>query len=47
MAQVGADIDPDVKLERLSVANKQMVAICRAIIKRCEAFDPGRTHPPP
>lgn len=32
MAQVGANIDPDVKLERLSVANKQMVAICRAII---------------
>ena len=32
MEQVGADIDPDVKLERLSVANKQMVAICRAII---------------
>lgn len=32
MAQVGADIDLDVKLERLSVANKQMVAICRAII---------------
>lgn len=32
MEQVGADIDPDIKLERLSVANKQMVAICRAII---------------
>ncbi len=32
MAQIGADIDPDIKLERLSVANKQMVAICRAII---------------
>lgn len=32
MARVGADIDPDIKLERLSVANKQMVAICRAII---------------
>ena len=32
MAQVGAHIDPDVKVERLSVANKQMVAICRAII---------------
>ncbi len=32
MEQVGAHIDPDVKLERLSVANKQMVAICRAII---------------
>lgn len=32
MEQVGANIDPDVKLERLSVANKQMVAICRAII---------------
>ena len=32
MAQVGAEIDPDVKLEQLSVANKQMVAICRAII---------------
>ena len=32
MKQVGADIDPDIKLERLSVANKQMVAICRAII---------------
>lgn len=26
MEQVGAHIDPDVKLERLSVANKQMVA---------------------
>lgn len=32
MEQVGAHIDPDIKLERLSVANKQMVAICRAII---------------
>ena len=32
MKQVGADLDPDIKLERLSVANKQMVAICRAII---------------
>ena len=32
MRQVGADIDPDIKLERLSVANKQIVAICRAII---------------
>lgn len=32
MEQVGAHIDPDVKLERLSVANKQMVAIGRAIV---------------
>jgi simple sugar transport system ATP-binding protein len=32
MKQIGANIDPDVKVERLSVANKQMVAICRAII---------------
>ena len=32
MQQVGADIDPKVKLERLSVANKQLVAISRAII---------------
>ncbi|MBE5846301.1 MAG: sugar ABC transporter ATP-binding protein [Lachnospiraceae bacterium] len=32
MDQIGANIDPDIKLERLSVANKQMVAICRAII---------------
>lgn len=32
MEQVGADIDPDIKLERLSVANKQLVAISRAII---------------
>ena len=32
MEQVGAHIDPDVKLERLSVANKQLVAICRAIV---------------
>lgn len=32
MEQVGAHIDPDILLERLSVANKQMVAICRAII---------------
>lgn len=32
MKQIGADIDPDIMLERLSVANKQLVAICRAII---------------
>lgn len=32
MEQVGAEINPDIRLERLSVANKQMVAICRAII---------------
>ena len=32
MSQVGANIDPDVRLERLSVANKQLVAICRAIV---------------
>lgn len=30
--KVGVDIDLDLKLERLSVANKQIVAICRAII---------------
>jgi simple sugar transport system ATP-binding protein len=33
MKQIGADIDPDVLVERLSIANKQMVAICRAILK--------------
>lgn len=32
MEQIGAHIDPDILVERLSVANKQMVAICRAII---------------
>lgn len=32
MEQIGAHIDPDLPVERLSVANKQMVAICRAII---------------
>lgn len=32
MEQIGAHIDPDMPVERLSVANKQMVAICRAII---------------
>lgn len=32
MEQIGADMDPDVLVERLSVAKKQMVAICRAII---------------
>lgn len=32
MEQIGAHIDPDTLVERLSVANKQMVAICRAII---------------
>lgn len=38
MEQVGAHIDPDVKLERLSVANKQMVAICRAHHQRRKAL---------
>jgi simple sugar transport system ATP-binding protein len=33
MEQIGAKIDPDVAVERLSVANKQMVAICRAMLK--------------
>ncbi len=33
MEQIGAHMDPDVLVERLSVANKQMVAICRAILE--------------
>lgn len=32
MEQVGAQLDPDMPLERLPVAGKQMVAICRAIM---------------
>lgn len=32
MERIGAKMDPDMLVERLSVANKQMVAICRAII---------------
>lgn len=31
MAAIGASIDPDALVERLAVANKQIVAICRAI----------------
>jgi simple sugar transport system ATP-binding protein len=31
MKEIGAHIDPNILLERLSVANKQIVAICRAI----------------
>lgn len=36
MEQIGARMDPDVLVERLSVANKQMVAICRAIINNAK-----------
>lgn len=36
MKQVGADLDPDIPLEMLPVAGKQMVAICRAIINDCK-----------
>ena len=32
MEQIGAKMDPDVLVENLSVANRQMVAICRTII---------------
>lgn len=32
MEQIGAHMDPEILVERLSVANKQMVAICRAIL---------------
>ncbi|MDL2238085.1 sugar ABC transporter ATP-binding protein [Christensenellaceae bacterium OttesenSCG-928-K19] len=32
MARIGAEIPLDVLVERLSVANKQMVAICRALL---------------
>lgn len=32
MAQIGAELDPDLPLARLTVANKQIVAICRAIV---------------
>lgn len=32
MNRIGAKLDPEVLVESLSVANKQMVAICRAII---------------
>ncbi len=36
MALVGANLDPDMRLEMLPVAGKQMVAICRAIINDCK-----------
>lgn len=36
MKRVGADLDPDMPLEMLPVAGKQMVAICRAIINDCK-----------
>lgn len=32
MAKIGAKMDPDMLVERLSVSNRQMVAICRAIL---------------
>ena len=32
MALIGAEMDPDALVEQLSVAHKQIVAICRAII---------------
>jgi simple sugar transport system ATP-binding protein len=32
MAKIGAHMDPDMLVERLSVSNRQMVAICRAIL---------------
>ena len=32
MEQIGAKMDPDILVENLSVANRQMVAICRTII---------------
>ena len=32
MAQIGAELDPNLPLDRLTVANKQIVAICRAIV---------------
>lgn len=32
MEQIGANIDPDILLERVSIAHKQMIAICRAIL---------------
>lgn len=32
MAQIGTELDPDLPLDRLTVANKQIVAICRAIV---------------
>ncbi|WP_268597993.1 ATP-binding cassette domain-containing protein, partial [Escherichia coli] len=31
MARVGVHIDPDKKVEKLSIADRQLVAICRAI----------------
>ena len=36
MKRVDADLDPDMPLEMLPVAGKQMVAICRAIINDCK-----------
>lgn len=36
MEQIGAHMDPDLKVEQLSVANKQMVAICRAVINEAK-----------
>ncbi len=36
MGKIGISLDPDILLERLSVANKQIVAICRAIFNKAK-----------
>ena len=36
MDMIGAHMDPDMLVERLSVSNRQMVAICRAIINEAK-----------
>lgn len=36
MEMIGAHIDPNILLERLSVANKQIIAICRAIFNEAK-----------
>ena len=50
MARIGVALDPDAKVEDLSIANRQLVAICRAHGRRRQARHHGRAdrlaHPP-
>lgn len=36
MQELGIDLDPDAILGRLSVADKQLVAICRALVQQAK-----------
>ena len=45
--RLGIALDPDIRLGALTIAQQQIVEICKSLVHQAPAADPGRTHVQP